>query len=178
MTSRQHSEPEACDRFADLLVDLSDGELPDEQRPAIEAHLAGCSHCRTELQRLNASLARLRSGFAATEKSLVRSSMPQARLRSAIVVAASAGLACLLLVVGLGWLVSAPKSTAKSPSLAPSQPAAILSQADALRQIAFIEQQARLQTSLDLMPNEPWYADQRAENEQLVAKLKSAALYP
>jgi len=60
--------------------------------------------------------------------------------------------------------------------VASSQPTAMLSQTDALRQIALIEEEARLQTSLDLMPNEPWYADQRAENEQLVLKFRSAVL--
>ena len=176
MMSRQQNEPGACGRYADLLVDLSDGELADELRPTVKAHLACCCECRMELQRLDASLARLRCGIAKSEKSVVRGSIPQPRGRSAIVVAAAAGLACLLAVMGLGWLFGAPKSNARGKAVASSQPTAMLSQTDALRQIALIEEEARLQTSLDLMPNEPWYADQRAENEQLVLKFRSAVL--
>jgi len=49
-----------------------------------------------------------------------------------------------------------------------------LSQHDALRQIALIEQQARLQTSLDLMPADDWYAGQRKQNEAILTTLREA----
>jgi hypothetical protein len=46
---------------------------------------------------------------------------------------------------------------------------------EALRRIAMLEQQARLETSLALMPDEPWLADQRAANEQLLRTFRQAA---
>ena len=45
---------------------------------------------------------------------------------------------------------------------------------DALRRIALLEQQARLETSLALMPDDPWFADQRAANELLLATFRQA----
>ena len=179
MNNKPNRESALCDEFADRLVDFSDGELPADQRPVIEAHLASCAACRAELQRLDASLARLRGGIVVDRPDLLdRQPIDRLSPRMKTALAASVGLACLLGVAWLGRIstLSNPNGLPTRPA-PPSQPQAIvLSQTDALRQIAFIEQQARLQTSLDLMPNEPWYADQRAENEQLVLKFRSLAL--
>jgi hypothetical protein len=181
MTNKLNGKPSPCGEFADLLVDLSDGELSADQRPAVEAHIASCPACRAELRRLDASLARLRGGIVATPRDFVeRQPIRRFSPRTKTAFAAGVGLACLL---GIAWVgrvftLSNPKGMQIRPPPPSRPPAIVLSQSDALRQIALIEQQARLQTSLDLMPNEPWYADQRAENEQLVAKLKSAVVHP
>ncbi len=47
---------ESCDSLADLLVDYADRELSQAQAVLIEDHLAHCSACRENLQRLERSL--------------------------------------------------------------------------------------------------------------------------
>lgn len=181
MNNKPNPESDLCNEFSDRLVDLSDGELPADQRPAVEAHLASCTACRVALQQLDASLARLRGGIVMDRPNLVeRQPVRWISPRTKTALAASAGLACLLGVAWLGrvFAPSNPNELRTRPLLPLQPPAIVLSQTDALRQIAFIEQQARLQTSLDLMPHEPWYADQRAENEQLLAKFRSAVVHP
>src|SRR2546426_10489799 len=42
----------------DKLSDYLDGELPDEERRAIESHLAGCAHCAAVLADLKRVIAR------------------------------------------------------------------------------------------------------------------------
>jgi DNA-directed RNA polymerase specialized sigma24 family protein len=46
---------------------------------------------------------------------------------------------------------------------------------DALRRIALLEQQARLESSLAHLPDDPWFADRRAANEQLLDTFRAAA---
>jgi hypothetical protein len=46
---------------------------------------------------------------------------------------------------------------------------------DALRRIALLEQQARLESSLAHLPDDPWFADRRAANEQLLTTYRQAA---
>ena len=53
----------ACSGYADLLVDLSDGELPPDQQEAVRDHVACCPGCRAELARLDASLVQLAQGI-------------------------------------------------------------------------------------------------------------------
>jgi hypothetical protein len=62
-----------------------------------------------------------------------------------------------------------------APAASEPIPAPKINQHDALRQIALIEQQARLQTSLDLMPADDWYGEQREANRHIVDKLREAA---
>jgi len=176
MNNKLKRESGPCGEFADWLVDLSDGELPADERPAVESHLTSCAACRAELQRLDASLARLRSGIVMDHPVLVeRQPIRRVSPQTKAILAAGVGLACLLGVAWIGQTFT-PSNPNELPTRPSPPPAIVLSQTDALRQIALIEEQARLQTSLDLMPNEPWYAEQRAENEQLVLKFRSAAL--
>jgi Putative zinc-finger len=49
------------DDWTDKLSDYLDGELPDDERNAVESHLAGCAHCRTVLEELKRVIARARS---------------------------------------------------------------------------------------------------------------------
>jgi anti-sigma factor RsiW len=55
----------ACENFAQDLSLSTFGELPDEQRPALETHLAACAGCRAERDLLARSLDLLRSDCAA-----------------------------------------------------------------------------------------------------------------
>ena len=92
--------------------------------------------------------------------------------RQAFAVAATS----LTALAALSWFTWHSKidSVAKLPDIqVHSQP--LLSPADALRQIALVEQCARLQTSLNLMPDDPTYADQRAINERLLVRFQQAA---
>ncbi len=164
--------PSPCTCFADLLVDLSDGELPHDQQQAVRDHVSTCPGCRAELARLDASLAQLASGIVAPATVAVSRRSRHSDRHIGLAVAATS-LVCLGAVSWLAWS-STTSPIAKLPVVVPqSQP--LLSPADALRQIALVEQCARLQTSLNLMPNDPAYADQRATNERLLVKFQEAA---
>jgi hypothetical protein len=178
----------ACAEYADRLVDLSDGELADDERQMVEFHLGSCAGCQAELARLNASLAVLRrTGFQpvrdGTPTNFVGAPVP-----ATYYAAAALSLIVLCSVFAAIYFAryrvpetaratskqdAAPRPNDAGPGEAPSQPA-FLDEATALHQIALIEQQARLQASLDLMPKDPWFAEQRAANEELLARFKAA----
>ncbi|HZL91858.1 MAG TPA: hypothetical protein VFB96_26040 [Pirellulaceae bacterium] len=165
----------ACAEYADRLVDLSDGDLAADQRPLVESHISACARCREELARLNASLAVLRgTGFQPVRHST--QSVPAAYYAAAL---------SLVLLLAAGFVAlrifgpdDAPKTAGVMPR--PNQvrpatdPPVAVDEAAVLRRIALIEQQARLQASLDLMPKDPWFAEQRAANEELLAQFKEA----
>jgi Putative zinc-finger len=164
--------PPACPTYAGLLVDLSDGELPLDQQHVVREHVAACPGCRAELARLDTSLARLADGIA---NARVMTAPPRSRAshrRLALAVAATS-LICLFGVCWSAWHWT-PRPVATLPAVKP-QPLPLVSPADALRQIALIEQYARLQTSLDLLPDDPAYAAERAANERLLVKFQEAA---
>lgn len=173
-TDGQH-ELQACAEYADRLVDLSDGELADVERQPVECHLEMCAGCRAELARLDASLAVLRrTGFQPVPHS--KQSIPAAYYVAAL---------SLVLLLAAGFVAlrflgqdDAQKTAGVMPRPNPVRPAAdppvAMDEAAVLRQIALIEQQARLQASLDLMPKDPWFAEQRAANEELLAEFKAA----
>ena len=50
-----------CDEAVDRLDDLVDGVLPEDERLAVDAHLASCPACREEERRLRAILAEART---------------------------------------------------------------------------------------------------------------------
>src|SRR4051794_24902507 len=72
------SKKRGCEAYRDVLVDLSDGELPHDQSQVVENHLAECTNCRSELARLDSSLRRLKNPFAAV---VMASCLPQQRRR-------------------------------------------------------------------------------------------------
>ena len=43
-------------RFLEMLSDYLDGELPEAERIALEAHLQGCASCTEELDSLRATV--------------------------------------------------------------------------------------------------------------------------
>jgi hypothetical protein len=183
------TQSSACTDYADRLIDWSDGELSPEEREPVAAHIATCAGCRAELARLDASLALLTSGIESDtggrgsrravelrKKTGSAGALPS-RLRSVAAIAA-VGLVCAV----SGWLISQRKPTIAQPDrVAQMQPAAEPSPApkitrdDALWHIALLEQQARLQASLELMPHDESYADQRRQNERLLAKYQIMA---
>lgn len=183
----------SCSTYADHLVDYSDGELSADDRAAIEAHLAECGPCRDALRRLDTSLAALRAAVVVAPAM----DIPRQRqfVRTAAWIAAGSTAAAILLAVGVIAL-KGPTSGRGDPDVAAGagNPGELhdvpppgtattgrgyvdagLTPEDAFRRIALLEQQARLETSLALMPDEPWLADQRAANERLLAAFRQAA---
>ena len=168
----------ACPEFADRLVDLSDGDLSAAEWEMVETHIATCAACREELSRLDASLAALREGIVAPQPVSRRIS---GRRRAALVAAGAA--AAILLALGVTNLLRsppergrerrgphAPREAIVTRSVTPT-----MSSEAALQQIALIEQQARLEMSLALTPDDEWYAPSRAANEKLLTRLRQAA---
>ena len=180
----------ACPEYADRLVDLSDGELSADARGAVESHVASCDACREELRRLNISLTALRGGIVAPEAT----HLPHRRqLARPVLIGIVSTAAAIVLAIGIASLLKAPAS---GRGEAPSRDSIVKNHApapntltngqgfesgsmtadEALRQIALLEQQARLETSLALMPDEPWYAEQRAANEELLSTFRKATM--
>lgn len=160
----------SCPAYADWLVDLSDGELPDDLRETVAAHASQCDACRAELARLDQSLAQLKTSLLPVDRSLRLSSAgasPSRRFSPRVAAALGIGLTCLLAVTLVLW--HGARTTTTAPQSTP-----VISQADALRRIALIEEQARLQASLELMPTADWYDEQRAGNQRLLDRLKAA----
>jgi hypothetical protein len=154
--------------------------LSQPQRNEVAAHVAECTGCRAELSRLDRSLAKLTGGVVTAEVGagwLWFAQRTPARPQITAAVAAI-GLACLLAVSFAVRNFQQPPPTpavVNVPSAVPAVAAGpVMSQADALRRIALLEQQARLQTSLDLMPQAAWYAEQRADNQRLLDGFKAA----
>jgi hypothetical protein len=145
--------------------------------------VAHCPACAEELARLDQSLACLVNGVAITEvpKCAASAASSSRRLRPQIALTAIS-VASLLAVAFAVWFARRPgpgpivaNVPIASPQETPTPKAApAISQADALRRIALLEQQARLQTSLDLMPAGPWYDELRASNQRLLEGFKAA----
>ena len=179
MTPETSSARRACPAYADLLVDFSDGDMTEQERRPVAAHVASCAGCRAELKRLDASLERLKRSWHGAEP--VTRAGRRAHDWRAPAAAALASLACL---AGLSWVVWQLATSDAAPAVArvaaaPHPPPAARvpgpPQEEVFRRIALIEQQARLQTSLDLMPHEAWFSQQRATNEKLLVIFKAAA---
>ena len=116
-----------CTAYADLLVDLSDGELPDELREKVAAHVDRCDACRADLARLDASLARLTGGRGSRRAAdvLLRSgsaeASPSRPFDPRIAAALAISLVCLLAVTFAVWNANrkaAPTPQAASPHIA------------------------------------------------------------
>ena len=167
--------------YLDALVDFSDGELPADERAMLASHVATCPGCRTELSRLDASLRSLATGIA------VPRGRGSGRALAAPTESGSAGASPsqyrLGAMVGFSWPDLSDKVvwwTAQRPNkISEADQSTVvagpkLSQHDALWQIALIEQQARLQTSLDLLPGDALSTDEREETQAIVERLDSA----
>lgn len=167
---------EVCCEYADALVDYSDDELSPDDRLAVEEHLAACPACGAELARLDGSLDRLRSGISIQTVSARNRTGMSSPLGWCMAIAA-----CVLLCLGAAWWSGLRRTDSNMAKVVQSPrvetpSAARISSHDALWQIALLEQQARLQTSLEMLPKDESFADQRREDERLLAKFQSMAL--
>jgi hypothetical protein len=174
MGNRGHSS--VCPEYADRLVDLSDGELADDELLAVEEHVVSCEDCRAALARLDSSRDRLLNGMSSTLVEL-RQSIPVATdsLRRWVAVIATIGLMFIATLWFIRPRTTMPHLTNLNPlpsrveSIAPAK----LTQHDALWQIAVVEQHARLQASLDLWPTGDTYNEQRERDRRLMATFQS-----
>jgi hypothetical protein len=186
----QETRLTACPEYIDRLVDLSDGELTAGDRAAVLAHLARCAGCRAELHRLDASLAQLRQ--AIVPAAAVASDARRGAKYSTALVAAGALAAAIALIIGVAAALKVRSGTNRDAIVhsGPSAPnpgppeipgpvdpgtAAPIRRDDALRQIAMLEQEARLATSLALLPDGDLFAQERAANEQLLENFRRAS---
>jgi len=163
----------ACDSYADALVDYSDNELAADQRANVASHLAGCPGCRAQLARLDAALHRLANGVKSTSMATPSTTPSRLGLRWAVAIAAA-----VLLGLTTAWLITQPPANPHIPNhvvIENSSPPK-LTQHDALWQIALIEQQARLQTSLDLLPADALSSDEREQTQTIVQQLHDARI--
>ena len=165
-----------CPDYTDALVDFSDGELPPAERTMIEEHLAECLTCQAELARLDASLLRLKDGILAEPVGVHGRGGMLLRLGWSAAMAAA-----VLLCVGTAlWSGlrrvdhSGMAGVMQSPAVEVGSAQRIGSR-DALWQIALFEQQARLQTSLEMLPKDESFDERRRDDERLLAKFQSMA---
>lgn len=169
---KHHVTRTACPQYRDALVDFSDNALPATKRADVENHVAICPACRAELARLDRSLARLAGGVApATTVAVVRQPHPPTHSTRWAMAVAVTGLICC---VSIWWSGQRPIEVSQS-NIPATQADPKLSQHDALWQIALIEQQARLQSSLEMLPKDEAFEEQRREDERLLAKFQSMA---
>src|SRR5919109_770661 len=117
------------DQWTDRLSDYLDGELPDGERIAVEAHLQGCAECSAVLRDLRRVVRRAKilkdqgpnrdlwpeiatrigATAAATTKTIDLASHRRARRWSfSLPQLAAAGIALLVLSGGAVWLIRTP----------------------------------------------------------------------
>lgn len=171
----------ACPEYADRLVDFSDGELAADERQGVAEHVAACPGCRATLARLDSSRDRLINGVSSTRVELpVRAPRSAGRSLRWAATSAAVGLICVtaLWVAGLRPFVERSPDVAHLPAPVETIPARKLTQHDALWQIALVEQQARLQTSIDLVSHDDSDDEQRERNRRLVATFRSLTEAP
>lgn len=197
---RDFADP-PCGEFADRLVDLSDGELPAAEALVVHEHLAACPACRLTLSRLDRSLGVLADALVSNkpaaapyaaapyttapysaEPTVRPASRPEASRRGwrVVLVASAAAAAVALLAIGLNRRPNdSGPGGGNSPPLVHASPekqaAAVHETPERIaRRLALIEQVARLEASLALTPDDPWFAAQRAANERLLAGFRQA----
>jgi anti-sigma factor RsiW len=97
-----------------------DGELPAEQIPALEAHLAQCNPCQLILQRM-VVLSRLISESAGPQLSQIARARVYRRVEAALdrglvrLAWTFSGMAASVLLAGSLWLASAKQTPAAAP---------------------------------------------------------------
>jgi hypothetical protein len=188
--------PSPCSAFADLLVDFSDREVPDEQQTLIPAHVESCAGCREWLALLDASRDVLMQGIQyeqspAVSQISISGGLPVAHGRPYRAITLTAAAAALILALGLvTWFgkqatnetgrvrdkTAMPSKNIDTVHLSPpisTDATRQITPDEALWRIALFEQQARLRASLELLPQHSAFAEQRAIDERLLAKFQS-----
>lgn len=130
------------DRWTDRLSDYLDGDLPDNERVALEAHLDGCAECTAVLDDLRRIVQRARTispapptvdlwpaiarrigARAPRQPDVIELSShrkPGRRWAFSLPQLAAAGLALMTLSGGAVWMLSSP---ARTPTVATAKPA-------------------------------------------------------
>jgi hypothetical protein len=185
---------ESCPQIADLLVPYCDGELSADDRRRVEAHLAACPECRSEIGVLGRSLELAQSIWQESAAALssphpFTPSSPHPVIASPrhrrLIPAALAGVAAAALVAVGTWLAWRPErgnqltqQTAVTPSprhpVAPSPPHPVIAAApeeiDVEEYIAREGRKARLQASIAILATEPSLKEYKERAERYLAE--------
>lgn len=178
--------PDACDAFADLLVDYSDDELSEEERRIVNGHVAECVGCREHLERLDASREQLlgavhlaASGGSGQLPEQQRVTTIHRRYWNSVLALATTAAVVLVGCFSTWWFAQRRAAVWVAGTLAVEKPAGVadklhkLTPGEARWHVAIVEQQARLEASLELLPRDGVYASQREQDEQLLAKFQT-----
>lgn len=188
----------SCRIVAKVLVDYSDGELPEADHRHVEIHLAACSGCRSELRLLDDSLSlakeiwresaeeivilrRKNATWAARERSCDANHRKRRRLAAAILVAAS--VAALVLALNGRWLshqdrgplVAQPGADQPSAPIAKqtADSAPVKPSSDDIDIQTYIDRQARaarLAAAISFLAAEPSLKEYKDEAERYLAR--------
>jgi anti-sigma factor RsiW len=179
---------EPCDQIREHLVAYSDGELAGDALGRLEAHLAECPGCRSELDRLERSLDVARSVWQEAAEGAAAPAVRAARWRWAAALASAAAV----MLVGLGtWAVfpsGRQAQTARHPPgearEAPGRPGREkkgirvdfprLDDRDLAAAIAREGRAARLAASIAMLATEPSLEAYRVRAERYLAEVDPA----
>jgi len=175
---------QSCETVRELLVDYSDGELPQADSQRVTAHLAECSGCRSELHLLEHSLELARAVWReSAARAPSRGTCPVDR-RPRPIPAAAVMVACVaVLTVAVGtwfFLRIGPRAEVDQvelagpaePSREPEEPAAgpPAEDIDVDAMIARAGRAARLAAAAELLATQPGLERYREQTEQYLAK--------
>ena len=120
----------SCEKIQEMISSMLDGQLSDEERAAVEEHIALCPECAAMYEDFSALSISLKEEFSAVPAQLHDKIMSgvKARRRKAKIIPLRAYLsaaACLVLVVGAVLAVGNGRSYDKAVPAAPAAPAAL-----------------------------------------------------
>lgn len=123
-------QPTACDEVEPLLSPCVDGELLEDDRAAVRAHVAGCAPCRERLRALEALKGAVREAgklvvLPAALEAQVRADVRRVGRRGRIARAGVLGIAVAAAVVATAWIVM-PAHAPPPPRLQPRVVEAVL----------------------------------------------------
>jgi predicted anti-sigma-YlaC factor YlaD len=187
----------SCRIITKMLVDYSDGELAEAEGQEVEVHLVDCPDCRSELRRLDRSLALAKETWSelaaeaaivprkstawAAEEGSVRSRHGRRRLAIAALTAACA--AALLLMFNAQWFSSAHRDrqvaqpdavqptgrvTTQTAGSAPAKP--FPDDTDIQTYIDRQARAARLAAAIELLATEPSLKEYQDEAQRYLAR--------
>jgi len=180
---------ESCKEIAELLVPYSDGELSGDDCRRVEAHLAACPECRSEIGVLGRSLELARaiwqeSAAAVPPLHRVTPSPPHPVARSPRRWALRAASAAAVVLIAASWLFwpssrgresasndrQEPPAAVQQPKPDSAQPQPELSDADIEEIIAREGRKARLLASIAILATEPSLKEYKERAERYLAE--------